>query len=95
MRDYRICWPITDEGYTRNQLIDRAEKQVGERCAEQLLVPASTPHWSIRQAHEVPGWAAYAGSVLVAEMKVLPMPDDLARAAQVKHLLRERYRISA
>jgi len=95
MDDYRIAWPILDDTLTLAQLINEAEVQLPDRCAELGLWQASTPTWQVREGHEVDGWAAYPGLLLTADIAVQPMTDTELRIGRVPQLLRERALIAA
>ncbi|MDH6460145.1 hypothetical protein M2302_000296 [Micromonospora sp. A200] len=65
----QIVWPITDENYTRRQLIAEAEIDIDDEAEERGVIITGPPFWLIQPAAGVPGWTAYApGSVLIARV---------------------------
>lgn len=65
----QCVWPIEDETFTRNELIDEATEQLGRLADQAHAIITGPPLWYITDADTTPGWHAYApGSVLVAVM---------------------------
>lgn len=72
----QCVWPVTDDTYTRSELIAEAGMLI-DRLAEQAnAVVTGPPLWYIADAAKTPGWHAHApGSVLVAVMPAEPYGD--------------------
>jgi hypothetical protein len=69
----QVVWPITDDTYTRNELIDIAKGDLEEMADQAHAVITGPPIWYIADAADTPGWTGYApGMVLVANLPAEP-----------------------
>ncbi|MDG4832399.1 hypothetical protein O7627_24270 [Solwaraspora sp. WMMD1047] len=67
----QIVWPITDDHYTRSELIEEATRLLDHYAADLGAIISGPPLWLIFPAADVPGWTTYPGSVLVARMPAI------------------------
>lgn len=69
----QCVWPITDDTYTRKQLINIATTDLDDLADQAHAVITGPPIWYIAEAAETPGWTGYApGMVLIANIPAEP-----------------------
>lgn len=69
----QCVWPITDDTYTRNQLIEQATGDLEDLADQAHAIITGPPIWYIADAADTPGWTGYApGMVLVANLPAEP-----------------------
>lgn len=80
---FRAVWPITDDTYSRDELVAEAQLDLAGLAAEaDVIITGPAAFDTTRTGAEVPGWEDWDGFVLVAEAPArarnTPAPVDPA-----------------
>lgn len=76
----QCVWPITDDRYTRTELIAEATPELSQLTQQTGAVITGPVTWRIAAPASIPEWADYPGSLLVAEAPAVRVSDQLGAA---------------